>query len=81
MEGAAGMKMGRERMILGWDIHAAMLKLQLEQVESELAEARKKGTSAEPANARGRVTWLTARLAELQRELGALGPSPRARMG
>jgi hypothetical protein len=70
------MKMGRERTVLGWDIHAAALRLQIEQIESELV-----GASAEPANARGRVTWLTARLAELQRQLRALGPSPRARMG
>jgi hypothetical protein len=70
------MKMGRERTVLGWDIHAAALKLQIEQVESELA-----GTPAEPANARGRAAWLTARLAELQHQIRALGPSPRAKMG
>ena len=75
------MKMGRERTILGWDIHAAVLKLQIEQVESELAEAQKKRPAAEPANTRGRAAWLTARLAELQHQLQALGPSPRARMG
>jgi hypothetical protein len=70
------MKMGRERTVLGWDIHAAALKLQIEQVESELA-----GSPAELSNARGRAAWLTARLAELQHQLRALGPSPRARMG
>jgi hypothetical protein len=75
------MKMGRERTILGWDIHAAELRLQIEQVRSELAEAHKKGPSTESANPRGRVAWLTARLAELQHQLQALGPSPRARMG
>jgi hypothetical protein len=75
------MKMGRERTVLGWDIHAAALKLQIEQVESELAEAQNKGPSAEPANTRGRAAWLTERLTELRRQLRALGPSPRARMG
>jgi hypothetical protein len=75
------MKMGRERAVLSWDIHAAELKLQIEQVESELAQTQKKGPPPEPANARGRAAWLTARLTELQRQLRDLGPSPRARMG
>jgi hypothetical protein len=75
------MKMGRERMVLGWDTHAALLNLQIEQVQAELTDAQKKGPSTEGSNTRGRVAWLTARLTELQHQLQALGPSPRARMG
>jgi hypothetical protein len=74
------MKMGREREVLSWDIHFSLLHEQIERVEAELSHLRR-GSTVETASTRQRAEQLTAKLAELQRQLRSLGPSPRARMG
>ncbi len=72
--------MGRERSVLCWDIHASLLRSQIEQAQAELAEIEK-GHAVEAAGNRLMVTRLAATLADLRRQLHDLGPSPRARMG
>ena len=37
------MKMGRERMVLGWDIHCSLLNLQIERMQAELTDCAKRG--------------------------------------
>ena len=74
------MKMGREREVLSWDIHFSLLHEQIERVEAELSHLRR-GSSIESASYRQQSEQLTTKLAELQRQLRSLGPSPRARMG
>jgi hypothetical protein len=67
------MKMGRERNVLRWDIHASLLRERLERVERALGAA--------PAPAGDRAAQLAREAAALQRQLQQLGPSPRAKMG
>jgi hypothetical protein len=74
------MKMGRERGVLGWDIHKYLLAEEIDGVQEELARLFR-GSAGDVANNRQRRDLLAAKLAELQRQLRALGPSPRARMG
>jgi len=74
------MKMGREREVLSWDIHFSLLHEQIERVEAELSQLRR-GSSIEPASYRQQAEQLGAKLADLNRQLRSLGPSPRARMG
>jgi hypothetical protein len=71
------MKMGRERAVLRWDVRSALLTQQLARAERQLA------TFEEPAGARERerVARLTQEIEQIRRELQALGPSPRAKMG
>jgi hypothetical protein len=74
------MKMGRERGVLGWDIHKYLLSEEIERVQEEQTRLLR-GSAPEVANTRQRRDQLAAKLAELKRQLRALGPSPRARMG
>ena len=69
------MKMGRERAILRWDIHASQLQQRVARVEEQLAAL------GEPAGPRDRAARLAAELEDLRGQLRALGPSPRAKMG
>ena len=71
------MKMGRERAVLRWDVHASLLQERIARAEQALAAL---GAPGNPRN-RERAAQLTAELAELRRQLAALGPSPRAKMG
>lgn len=75
------MKMGRERAVLRWDVHASLLEERIARAEQALSSL---GT---PANAnanhrtRERAAQLKAELATLRQQVAALGPSPRAKMG
>lgn len=71
------MKMGRERGILRWDAHSAILTARLERAERQLA------TVGAPLGGRDRerVARLTQEIEQLRDQLRALGPSPRAKMG
>jgi hypothetical protein len=71
------MKMGRERGILRWDAHSALLTQRLERAEHQLAAL------GVPAGGRDRerVARLTQEIEQLRGQLRALGPSPRAKMG
>jgi len=71
------MQGGRERNILRWDLHAALLQPRLERIESELAAL---GVPDGPKT-RARQERLLAERAELLRKLRTLGPSPTAKMG
>jgi hypothetical protein len=73
------MKMGREREVLGWDIHRYLLTEEIDRIQEEQARLLR-GAAGDVGN-RQRRDQLAARLAELRRQLRALGPSPRARMG
>ncbi|HLZ25176.1 MAG TPA: hypothetical protein VKQ30_23895 [Ktedonobacterales bacterium] len=67
------MKMGRERAVLRWDIHASLLQERIARTEQALSSL------GAPANQRTRER--AAELADLRRQLAALGPTPRAKMG
>lgn len=67
------MKMGRERNVLRWDIHASLLHERIEKVERALG--------ASPAPGGDRAAQLARERADLRRQLDRLGPSPRAKMG
>lgn len=71
--------MGRERDVLRWDIHASLLRDAIARASDELA-----GLEQAPAptpRERDRARQLAGQLADLERRLRALGPSPRAKMG
>jgi hypothetical protein len=74
------MKMGRERGVLGWDIRRYLLTEEIDRIQEEQARLLR-GAAGDVAGNRHRRDQLTARLTELNRQLIALGPSPRARMG
>lgn len=71
------MKMGRERAVLRWDIHTALLRKRIEAAEHALASLGPASASHE-LDKRER---LERELANLNARLAALGPSPRAKMG
>ncbi|HST88698.1 MAG TPA: hypothetical protein VLJ14_09995 [Ktedonobacterales bacterium] len=71
------MKMGRERNILRWDAHAALLRDHIARTEAALLAL---GEPTAPAE-RERAVRMGAELADLRRRLRGLGPSPRAKMG
>jgi hypothetical protein len=71
------MKMGRERDILRWDIHATLLRERIAHLEATIAPLRD-AASVEASNQAGR---LEHELADLRHRLATLGPSPRAKMG
>src|SRR5690242_9567507 len=72
------MKMGRERNVLRWDAHAALLQDHIARTEAALLTLGEQ--SATPAE-RERAAQLGAELVNLRRRLRGLGPSPRAKMG
>jgi len=71
------MKMGRERNVLRWDAHVALLRDHIARTEAALLAL---GEPTAPAE-RERAAQLHAELADLRRRLRGLGPSPRAKMG
>lgn len=73
------MKMGRERAVLRWDVHASLLDERIARAEQALASLE----TPAPTNprTRERAAHLKAELAELHRQRTALGPTPRAKMG
>lgn len=71
------MKMGRERAVLRWDIHASLLEERIVRAEQALSSVGPPTGS----RTRERIAQLTDELADLRRQLAALGPSPRAKMG
>jgi hypothetical protein len=71
------MRMGRERGILRWDVHAAILTQQRDRAERQLTAISTPAAKGD----RERVARLTRDLEGLRDRLRALGPSPRARMG
>jgi uncharacterized protein involved in exopolysaccharide biosynthesis len=74
------MKMGRERGVLGWDIHRYLLTDEIDRIQEEQTRLLR-GAAGDVASNRQREDQLAVRLAELKRQLRAIGPSPRARMG
>ena len=77
------MNMGRERGVLRWDIHYSMLAQRLEKVESALTSLEAESPTAK-TNLRERASQrekLVHERKELQQQIHALGPSPRAKMG
>ena len=71
--------MGREREILRWEIHEALLGDAIARAEAEL-------TALPPHDARTdrereRALTLSGELDDLRRRRRALGPSPKAKMG
>lgn len=71
------MKMGRERAITRWEVHASLLEGRIAKLELQLASLN---PAAGPRE-RERAQRLSNELDELRRQLRALGPSPRAKMG
>lgn len=71
------MPMGRERAVMRWDAHAAMLSRERARIEAELARVDEPTPHEQPNRAE---RLLRARNEVLSRQR-ALGPSPRAKMG
>lgn len=71
------MKMGRERDILRWDIHATLLRERIAQLEAAIAPL----PIADSMEAGDQFARREHELADLRHRLAALGPSPRAKMG
>ena len=71
------MHLGRERGIIRWDAHYALLQARLARVEAELAALP---DPLRPADGATHARLLHDQ-AHLLRAVAALGPSPRARMG
>ena len=74
------MSSGRERAVLVWEAHHALVAQRLREIERTLAELR---AMEEPPSRKRRER--TADLEEERRQamlaLAQLGPSPRAKMG
>jgi hypothetical protein len=70
------MKMGRERAVVRWDIRASLLDGRIAKLEQQLASLNAAGPRE-----RERAARLSAELDDLRRQVCALGPSPRAKMG
>lgn len=74
------MYMGREREILRWEIHDALLADALARAEAELA-ALPRDDAQRTERERERARALAEQIADLRRHRRALGPSPSAKMG
>ena len=68
---------GRERNIMRWDLRATLLRNQLARLDERLARL----DAADVSSRQGQREALLAERAELARQLAALGPDPRAKMG
>ena len=68
---------GRERNIMRWDLRATLLRNQMARVDERLARL----DAADVSSPQGKREALLAERAELARQLAALGPDPRAKMG
>ena len=80
---------GRDRNILRWELRATLLRDQIARLDARLARL----DAAEVSSAKGQTSQtgqtgqtgqreaLLAERVELARQLDALGPDPRAKMG
>ena len=76
------MHAGRERNVLRWEAHHALLTKQLAEVEETLAALAALGEPNGPhERERERLEHLRRERDELQMRLQQLGPSPEAKMG
>ncbi len=88
------MQMGRERGVMRWDVRHSLISDRLAQVEARLArltppaardtpigDAPPMRSPKEERAIREESARLTTEREELRRQLCALGPSPRAKMG
>jgi hypothetical protein len=69
---------GRERNIMRWDLRVSLLREQIARLDERLARLSPSNDSSPAATQR---EGLTAQRAELARQLDAMGPDPRAKMG
>jgi hypothetical protein len=69
---------GRERNIMRWEAHASLLRNQLARLDERLV--RLSAPDASSASSAQRDELLAQR-ADVARQLDALGPDPRAKMG
>ena len=88
------MQMGRERGVMRWDVRHSLISDRLALVEARLARLNPSVALDAPIGAtpplrspkeeraiREESARLTTEREELRRQLRALGPSPRAKMG
>lgn len=69
---------GRERNIMRWEIRVSLLREQIARLDERLARL---GTSNGASPAAAQRDGIMAQRAELARQLDAMGPDPRAKMG
>jgi hypothetical protein len=69
---------GRERNIMRWEIRVSLLREQIARLDERLARL---GTSNGASSAAAQRDGIMAQRAELARQLDAMGPDPRAKMG
>ncbi len=74
------MHMGREREILRWEIHDALLADAITEAEAELA-ALPPDDALRTERERERAHTLAEQIVDLRRRRHALGPNPKAKMG
>lgn len=68
---------GRERNIMRWELRATLLRNQIARLDERLARL----DAADVPSPQGQREALLAERAQLARQLDALGPDPRAKMG
>ena len=73
------MNMGREREILRWDVHDALLGDAIARAEADLAALPPEEARTDRERERARA--LAEQLNDLRRRRRYLGPSPKAKMG
>ena len=69
---------GRERNIMRWELRVALLREQIARLDERLARLNAANGSSSLAT---QHEGLMAQRAELARQLDAMGPDPRAKMG
>ncbi len=68
---------GRERNIMRWELRATLLRDQIARLDERLARL----DATDVPSPQGQREALLAERAQLARQLDALGPDPRAKMG
>jgi hypothetical protein len=71
---------GRERNIMRWELRVSLLREQIARLDERLARPGA-SNGASPAPQSAKRDDLLAQRAELARQLDAMGPDPRAKMG
>jgi len=69
---------GRERNIMRWELRVSLLREQIARLDERLARLNATNGSSSLATQR---EGMIAQRAELARQLDAIGPDPRAKMG
>jgi hypothetical protein len=69
---------GRERNILRWELRISLLREQIARLDERLARL---GTANGSSPAATQRVEMLAQRTELARQLDAMGPDPRAKMG